>query len=572
MRTSKTFLLVFTLALLIPGLAQAQFIKSKKQEIKINWQNLSPEVDGVYGIAIDQAYKQLAGKKAKKEVVVAIIGPGIDAEHEDLQGSIWQNKKEKPNSKDDDKNGYIDDINGWNYLGNTKGEVLEDALSFGNREFFRLKDEYGSIQFDGKNYFIPNEAEGKMIKVADPKDKTEYAYFNGDVRKISSFGPRYSGVEIAKMARIYATQIDKELKQKYPDKKDFTSEDFISILNPDEPDSLKMISTVFLNIPFNMVGDSWNRVVKYMNTTQKESGEKSLEKLFEGVNPNDRVLVGDNPYNIKDTKYGNNILLTENAGSGTMYAGIIAAQRANELGIDGIADNARIMILRTNPTKGDAYWKDVARAIRYAVDNGAEIVQLSSSTISISPYGEQKTWVEDALAYADSKGILIVQPVLDESYDMDQKFFFPNRKLSNKKTLQNIITVAASDINGNPLMTTNFGIESLDVYAPGKDIYSSYTGDSYRTESGSDMAASVVAGVAALIKSYYPSLSGAQIRDVLMKSVTDRKDAEVEKQAMIKYGDSDRMSKDLYLFEDLCVSGGIVNAEKALKLAGEIAK
>lgn len=327
-----------------------------------------------------------------------------------------------------------------------------------------------------------------------------------------------------------------------------------------------------MNVGFSVSkSDTYNKASEYIRTKQKESGLIGWDRATKGINPDDRSIVGDRPYDIKDMNYGNNILLTENAGEGTMYAGIIAAQRDNKIGIEGIASHAKVMTLRTNPNKGDAYLKDIALAIRYAVEQGADIIQLTQP-IHIYPYGDQRDWVNDALVYAESNNVLIVQPVNDLSYDIDQEVFFPNKKISETKTLKNFMTVAASDMDGNPLINTNFGIENLDLFAPGKDIYSSYTGDTYRSESGSQMAASVVSGVAALVKSYFPSLTAEQLRTLLMNSVTDRRDAEVEKQAVIYQENKPRMTKDLFLFEDLCASGGILNAAKAVEEAMKQAK
>lgn len=217
MKRAITIVPIIAVALLQTLNVQGQFINTgKKKDHQINWQNLSPEKDDIYGISLDKAYSLLKGKKAKKEVVVALIGPGIDVEHEDLQGSLWTNKKEKLNEKDDDKNNKIDDINGWNFLGNAAGDVLEEALGFGDREFFRLKDQYGDLQFDGTNFYIPNDAETEMVKVDAPKDMDEFFYFTKDVRKASSLAPKYSGLQISKMMRTYMHRFDAELKMKYP--------------------------------------------------------------------------------------------------------------------------------------------------------------------------------------------------------------------------------------------------------------------------------------------------------------------------------------------------------------------
>ena len=249
-----------------------------------------------------------------------------------------------------------------------------------------------------------------------------------------------------------------------------------------------------------------------------------------------------------------------------MQAGIIAAQRDNGIGINGIANNAEIMTLRVHPGKGEPYLKDITLAIRYAINHGASVIVLpEQNTI----YNEtQKQWLIDALKEAEKKGALVIVPTWNLSVDLDEYEFLPNRKMNTDGELTNFMTVAPSDKNGNPVMQANYGAKMLDLYAPGVDVYSTYMGDTYKKGSGESMASSVVAGVAALLKTYFPKLTGTQIRDILLKSVTSRKGVEVEKGIRI----NERSSQDLFLFDDLCISGGIVNAYQAVLEAEKISK
>lgn len=208
----------------------------------------------------------------------------------------------------------------------------------------------------------------------------------------------------------------------------------------------------------------------------------------------------------------------------------------------------------------------MALAIRYAVNHGADVILLPEQN-SLYPE-EQKQWVSDALKEAEKKGALVVVPVWDLSTDMDKEEFFPNRKMTKDGELTNLMVVASSDKKGNPVLNTNYGATSLDIYAPGTDIYSSYMGDTYQTGSGEVMSSATVAGVAALLKTYFPKLTGTQIRDILLKSVTSRKGVEVEKGILVKK----KNSQDLFLFDDLCISGGIVNAYQAVLEAEKISK
>lgn len=558
--------------LLCTGQLHAQFIKNSKKETLNNWQNLSPEKDGIYGADVNGAYDFLKGKKSKKKVTVALIGTGIDVEHEDLQGSLWINPKEKPNGRDDNKNGKIDDINGWNYLGNAQGEVLEKARTFADREYLRLKDKYSRIQHYGDKYVVVSDDEKELLEVAPPENKPEFDYFNRVVRKESAIGSKYSSIELMKVSRIYANGLTDKLKAKFPDKEHFSYQDFGSMIDRNDTDTLRMLGMTMISVAFMIQPQAtWDKVLDYLNNFQPPLLLKDYQKIEQMNNFDDRTLIGDDPYKITDTKYGNNILLAENSGEGTSYAGIIGAKRSNDMGLDGIADNVQIMTLRTTPSEGEAYPKDVALAIRYAVDNGADIIQMYASA-SITPFGEQGDWINDALMYAESKGVLIVQPVASKSIDMDKYPYYPRKEITPAKKLSNMITVAASDKKGSPVPDSNFGIKSLDLYAPGKDIYSCYTGNTYREESGSEVAASTVTGVAALIKSYYPDLTAMQIRDIIINNVTDRSGEEVEKQSLNMDQGNAKMIKDLFLFEDLCASSGILNAAKAVEAASKLSK
>lgn len=552
--------------------AKAQFMKNAKKESTINWQNQSFEQDGVYGAEVNKAYELLKGKKPKKKVLVALIGPGIDVEHEDLKDNIWNNPKEKPNGKDDDKNGLIDDINGWNFLGNADGEVLDVISREGDREFLRLKDKelYSRIFPQNGKYYMYDREQKKRVEAAPPKDVAEYNYYRNEVIPESRLGKTYIGLSLGEYVKSYIPEFDKELKAKFPNKK-ITQKDFASIVDKDisDGDTLRATAFILLGMGFATVGvDDWDVMSEYMKTKHQQYQQDSYEKQLEKIVKDDRKIIGDNPFDINDKSYGNNILMAENSGFGTLYGGVIAAKRNNNIGIDGIADNVELMTLRIDADyNGEPYMKDMALAIRYAVDHGADIIQMGKAN-TFFPVN-QSGWVKDALVYAESKGVLVVMSMRDLSYNLDKVPFYPNKHISATKELTNFITVAASDINGNPMLETNFSNKELDLFAPGKDIYSTYTADTYRSFSSSDMAASVVTGVAALIKSYYPKLTGTQLRTILMENVTPRTDAEVEKEF---YPNESRKAKDLFLFQDLCVSGGILNALKALQAAEKVSK
>lgn len=565
--------LIFSIVCCLVSVAvSAQLVKQKaekpQKQSELDWFNCAFDTDSVYGAEVNKAYEYLKAnkKKARKRPVVALIGSGIDIEHEDLKQNIWVNPKEKKNQKDDDKNGLTDDINGWNFIGGKDGRVMESLMREGDREFFRLKDKYADYIYGGKQYY--KIVDGKRQEVAAPEDVEEYRYFRFKVIPESKVGGSYAGVQFAYVMQEYIEKFDREMKQRFPGK-ELTMNEFQTCYNPKaERDSLSEVVFVFTNYAFNIYKtDKWEPIYQNMGKKTVEKAISNYQNALKKLGDDQRKeIVGDNPMDINDTRYGNNVLLTSDAATGVVKAGVIAAKRDNGIGSNGIADNAEIMTLRIHPGKGEPYLKDMALAIRYAVNHGADVILLPEQN-SLYPE-EQKQWVADALREAEKKGVLVVVPVWDLSTDMDKEEFFPNRKMTKDGELTNLIVVASSDKKGNPVLNTNYGATTLDIYAPGADIYSSYMGDTYQMGSGEVLSSSIVAGVAALLKTYFPKLTGSQIRDILLRSVTSRKGVEVEKGIRIK----NKQSQDLFLFDDLCVSGGIVNAYQAILEAEKVSK
>lgn len=552
--------------------ASAQLIKqtaeTPKKQSELDWYNCSFDSDGVYGAEVNKAYEYLKAnkKKAKKRPIVALIGAGMDVEHQDLKHAIWVNRKEKPNQKDDDKNGLVDDINGWNFIGGKDGRIMESLTGEGEREFLRLKDKYADYIFDKKKFY--KIVDGKRQEVPAPDNMDEYNYYRFTVVPESKIGSAYGGLQFSYLLEDYIEKFDKDMKQRFPGK-ELTINEFQSLYDPKaERDSLNDVVFYLTGYGFQVYNtDKWNVVYENLGKRSVETSITAYENAMKQYGTDSRKeIVGDNPLDINDTHYGNNVLLTSDAAIGMMSAGVIAAKRDNDLGSNGIADNAQIMTLRIHPGQGEPYLKDMALAIRYALNHGADVIVLPEQN---TLYPEmQKQWITDALREAEKKGALVVAPVWELSRDMDKNEFFPNRKMSKDGELTNFMTVASSDANGNPVLNTNYGATSLDIYAPGTEIYSTYTGDTYQTGTGAGLAASTVAGVAALLKTYFPKLTGSQIRDILLKSVTSRKGVEVEKGIVIN-GDQ---TQDLFLFDDLCISGGIVNAYQAVLEAENVVK
>ena len=541
-------------------------MKNKKKQADLDWYNCSFDKDGVYGAEVNKAYDFLKGKKIKKRPVVALIGSGMDIEHEDLKQAIWVNPKEKADGKDNDKNGLVDDINGWNFLGGKDGQVMEATMREGDREFLRLKDKYADYIFDGKNY--NKVIDGKLTKVADPENIEEYNYYRNQVLPESPMAGTYSGWQLTDVLKAYADKFDQMMKERFPGK-ELTEADFSICYDPKAPrDSLSEVSFMMCAMGFGVYKtDKWETVYAGIKSgAQIEQAKAEYERKVGQFGADGRKdIIGDNYWDINDNKYGNNVLLTADAAIGTMEAGIIVAKRENGLGGNGIMDQAEIMTLRV-AANGEPYLKDIALAIRYAVDHQADIIMLP---VQNTLYPEdQKKWISEALEYAESKGVFCVTPAWEGAQDLAVETYYPNRWMTGKKELTNLMVVCSSDKNGNPSMNSNYGAKEVDLYAPGMEIYSTYTGDTYQSGTGLGLAAATTVGVAALIKAYYPHLTGTQIRNILLETVTSRKDAEVEKGIVV----DGKPTQDLFLFGDLCLSGGIINAYQAVVAADKLAK
>lgn len=563
----KYFLLLMASACI--SVADAQLIKQNEEQKKqadLDWYNCSFDKDGVYGAEVNKAYDFLKGKKIKKRPVVALIGSGMDIEHEDLKQAIWVNPKEKADGKDNDKNGLVDDINGWNFLGGKDGQVMEATMREGDREFLRLKDKYADYIFDGKNY--NKVIDGKLTKVADPENIEEYNYYRNQVLPESPMAGTYSGWQLTYVLKAYADKFDQMMKERFPGK-ELTEADFSICYDPKAPrDSLSEVSFMMCAMGFGVYKtDKWETVYSGIKSgAQIEQAKAEYERKVGQFGADGRKdIIGDNYLDINYNKYGNNVLLTADAAIGTMEAGIIVAKRENGLGGNGIMDQAEIMTLRV-AANGEPYLKDIALAIRYAVDHQADIIMLP---VQNTLYPEdQKKWISEALEYAESKGVFCITPAWEGAQDLAVETYYPNRWMTGKKELTNLMVVCSSDKNGNPSMNSNYGAKEVDLYAPGMEIYSTYTGDTYQCGTGLGLAAATTVGVAALIKAYYPHLTGTQIRNILLETVTSRKDAEVEKGIIV----DGKPTQDLFLFGDLCLSGGIINAYQAVVAADKIAK
>ena len=500
----------------------------------LNWYN-----GAKFGMNTDKAYAKLLAGKKSEPVVVAVIDSGVDIEHEDLQGSIWVNKDEiAGNGIDDDNNGYIDDVNGWNFLGNADGENINDT----QLEVTRLYKKFDA-KFAGKSDADINDS--------DMADYKLYKQCRDEVEAERSQAKAIMGRVAELQAAVAAAE--EKLKKKLGD--DY-SEKSIKKLTKDEEygkDAKLMMGAI---------ANGWTD--GGLDGTM-EHFQSSLDAHY-NLDLNERVVVGDDPSNFDDRIYGNNDVEGPDAFHGTHVAGIIAATRGNGIGNDGVADNVLIMSVRAVPN-GDERDKDVALAIRYAVDNGAQIINGSFGK-AYSPYQEE---VVEAIRYAESKGVLFCHAAGNSSKDIGKESNFPSPKYpSMSKEFTNWIEVGASTrykkskVNkegqlvqqGLAATFSNYNKEMVDVFAPGLEIYATIPDNKYAAIQGTSMASPMVAGTAALLKSYFPKLTMFEIRDIIFSSTQ-----KIERTTPLP-GDTKQVP-----FRELSATGGIVNVYNAVLLA-----
>ncbi|MEO5594925.1 MAG: S8 family serine peptidase [Chitinophagaceae bacterium] len=498
--------------------------------------------DGYYGISLEQAYQFLAAKKLKSTpVIVAVLDSGIDTTHEDLKPVLWLNNKEIPgNNKDDDGNGYADDLHGWNFLGNPDGRNVTEASSEWIRIYWRYKDKY-----EGKNINADS---------LSPEQRYEYTMWQKARSGVVNKGMNDEQLNNLRKSLENINFCDSILKQGLA-ANEYTLADLASYKpkNDQEKEIKIYFKTIFKESPPEVKNTALMNDVR--NYVAGEQHKAMADKV--PVEDYHLDITGDDEKNLLTTHYGSADIQAANAVHGTHVSGIIAAVRNNNIGIDGIADNVKIMMVRTVP-ESDEYDKDIALGIRYAVDNGATIISMSFGK-SLSP---DKKFIDEAVRYAASKNVLLVQGAGNSKRDIDGYDNFPNPKyLFADSIASNWITVGASDAKGMAADFSNYGIKAVDVFAPGVAIYSTIPGSKYVSFDGTSMATPVVSGLAALLRSYFPALTPQQVKKIIEQTVVMPADK------TLKPGSSDKVQ-----LAQLCKSGGIVNAFNAVKLAAAYKK
>lgn len=511
------------------------------------WSHLDIQQDSIAGMSLVKAYEFLKGKKGNS-VIVAIADSGIDVAHEDLKDVLWVNADEiKGNNKDDDNNGYVDDVFGWNFLGNAAGDVVTtDQLEI-TRIVKRGREKFGAKKAS-EIAEVDKEAYQEFLKL-DEEYKATLVEKNAEIQQMEETVFNLKGVlevfeAVKKMAKVDTLTL--------------------VVLEKLEPPSLQGIMQK-RNVE-NILKQGMNEVDLQDYKNQVEAYTKSIKEAMIGydLDMNYRQSLGDDLYDITDKYYGNNNMLgSKEAGKhGTHVAGIVAANTINNLGAIGVANNVKIMNVRIVP-EADEHDKDVALGIRYAVDNGAKIINTSFG----KRFSPNKDWVYDALKYAAEKDVLIVNAAGNDGKNIDVRETYPtDSKDFVTEFTDNVITIGASSLHYNeklPADFSNYGKVNVDVFAPGVDVYSSTPKNEYEALSGTSMAAPSTAGVAALIRGYYPNLSAKEVKSILMNSGV-KINFEV-----IKPGSQSEKNPEgeLIPFSELSVSGSIVNAYNALKLA-----
>lgn len=516
-----------------PLLAQQAPQDATSVEPPQNWWQLDPGTDHVNGIGLGRAFRELlANRQPKRTVVVAIIDSGVDILHPDLAANIWTNPREVAgNGRDDDGNGYVDDVHGWDFIGGKDGRDVNQDTFESVRIYARLRARF---------------------EVASPDTSTEaakrdYRLFNEVKTKLNA--DRADAANQLQNVKQYATamaRITDALKQ---------------AMNGDSVTIEKVRTLQSMRQDVQQAREMFLRLdAEGITPSVLEEARKDLEnRLQYGLNPNfnPRTLVGDDSTNVNERGYGNAEVTGPDATHGTHVAGIIGAVRGNNIGLDGVASPAvKLMILRAVPD-GDERDKDIANAIRYAADNGAQVINMSFG----KAYSPQKDAVDAAVRYAQSKGVLLVHAAGNEGVDVERTPSFPTRTFAAGGTAPNWIEVGASSYGSADSLAASFSNYShtgVDVFAPGASIWSTVPRGGYERLQGTSMASPVVAGVAALLLAYYPSLTPADLKDIIIQSAT-----RYPNQSVARPGEGGGQVP----FAQLSVSGGVVNVYNALRLA-----
>jgi subtilisin family serine protease len=553
-----------------------------------NWFNLDPYINATNGVSTEKTYNELLKGKKSTTVIVGVIDSGVDFNHEDLKDVMWTNPGEiAGNGIDDDKNGYVDDIHGWNFLGGKDGKNVDKETLELTRLYRELKPKY-------------ENADPKQLSGAQKKEYEKYLEYKDTFEK--KLNEAVAQQAQVKFVNDLFVSINLAIKEEL--KVDSVRFEQLDKYQPKDKKEEQLVGYAKL-ILANDKNVTLDELLKQLDEAQDHFDDMVKYNLNLDYDP--RSIIGDDYKNSSEKYYGNNDCNGPSSLHGTHVAGIIAANRTNNIGIKGVADNVRIMAIRAVPD-GDERDKDIANAIIYAVDNGAKVINMSFGKM----YPYDKAAVDRAVKYAESKDVLLIHAAGNDGIDIDQAAHYPCKKYADGGKAKNWVDVGALDWKKNeqlPASFSNYGKKTVDVFAPGVDIYSTKSGGGYLNESGTSMASPVTAGVATVIRSYYPNLTAKQVKKIIEKSArTDYKKNEVNRPGgkeiayVVKKGDSikticeknkitetelTRLNpeikdglkegqelgfKEKSKFSDLSTTGGVVNLYKAIELAEKMSK
>jgi cell wall-associated protease len=518
-------------------------IISKKltKEEKINWQHRDIIKDTIAGISLERATEELLNNKEGDTIIIAIIDSPIDTEHEYLKNNIWTNTKEIANNGiDDDGNGYIDDIHGWNFMGNSKGE----NSIYSNMEFTRILKKHEPLF--------------KTKPLHEIKDKEKYKLYEKALKSYDSM-VKYSNEQKEYFTMIHTSYYDAEKKiSNYFSNNNYsiTQLDSLKLLHPKDTtlqSAILRMSNFKEYFGKDYIDQNYNLFTNHVNI------------LF-NKNHNDRETIGDDAENINDINYGNNIINhnVDILTHGTLVSGTMVVSETIKNEVQGVLVNAKIMPLCISGY-GNEHDKDIALAVRYAVDNGAKVINMSFGKM----FSLHKKWVFEAFKYAEEHNVLIVSSAGNNSLDLSKvNNYYPNDNVNNgKEVSSNFLLVGTSSYRTNERLASsfsNYGKTDVDIFAPGIFIYTTTVNNKYEFQRGTSMSASITSGVAALIFSHYPNLSAAEVKQIIMESGVSF-DIMVNKPSTSK-------EKELVPFSSLSKSGKIVNAYNALLMAEKVSK
>jgi len=517
-----------------------------------DWYYGSPG-EGFNGISMRKAYSEFLKDKKTKTVVVAVIDSGIDIEHEDLAENIWVNPGEIPgNGMDDDKNGYVDDVHGWNFIGGPDGKNVGPDSYEATRVYANLKYKY----------------ENAVPEKLNKDQKVEYQTYlsaketvDKEIEKAKVALQKLDNVEIKVMSAFDA--LGKAIGDKTFDAAS------VEAVDANSNQELTMAKTLALQYLTDSDAKSLEDIKSTIKSELAEDRITYQNKLDYAYNTDfdpRKTIVKDNYNDPTEKYYGNNDVEGPDPLHGTHVGGIIGAVRNNEIGMDGVAPNVKLMSVRAVPD-GDERDKDVANAIRYAVDNGASIINMSFG----KGFGTHKNLVDEAVKYAASKDVLLVHAAGNSGQNNDVTSNFPNATFEKKsgflckkhKKAKNWIEIGAlnyKDGEDAAAPFSNYGQKEVDLFAPGMKIYSTMPNNEYAQLQGTSMASPVVAGVAATIRSVYPSLTAEQVKEAIVSSVTP-----LTQDVKLPGSKTDKVN-----FSKLSVTGGTVNLDKALQYASKM--